>query len=132
MEEAPATPTLAPPAPTPAFLAGGSISAPAAATAATTPLLLPPPPASPQAAPLPDRESRRSGSVGGRMGLTKEALSAHTQQEEQAFLDRFKDLSKLRVFDQTASSALRCHPPTVNPLARGRRQPAALELSAHT
>lgn len=134
MEEAPATPTLAPPAPTPAFLAGGSISAPAAAaaTAAPTPLLLPPPPASPQAAPPPDRESRRSGSVGGRMGLTKEALSAHTQQEEQAFLDRFKDLSKLRVFDQTASSALRCHPPTVNPLARGRRQPAAQELSAHT
>lgn len=132
MEEASATPTLAPPAPTPAFLAGGSISAPAAATAATTPLLLPPPPASPQAAPLPDRESRRSSSVGGRMGLTKEALSAHTQQEEQAFLDRFKDLSKLRVFDQTASSALRCHPPTVNPLARGRRQPAAQELSAHT
>ncbi|XP_075906787.1 period circadian protein homolog 1b isoform X3 [Nelusetta ayraudi] len=123
MEEAPATPTLAPPAPTPAFLAGGSTSAPAAtaATAAPIPLLLPPPPASPQAAPPPDRESRRSGSVGGRMGLTKEALSAHTQQEEQAFLDRFKDLSKLRVFDQTASSALRCHPPTVNPLARGVR-----------
>lgn len=54
------------------------------------------------------------------MGLTKEVLSAHTQQEEQAFLDRFKDLSKLRVFDQTASSTLRCHTPAANPLSRGR------------
>lgn len=54
------------------------------------------------------------------MGLTKEVLSAHTQQEEQAFLDRFKDLSKLRVFDQTASSTLRCNTPTANPLSRGR------------
>lgn len=53
------------------------------------------------------------------MGLTKEVLSAHTQQEEQAFLDRFKDLSKLRVFDQTASSALRWQPPSANPLTRG-------------
>lgn len=55
------------------------------------------------------------------MGLTKEVLSAHTQQEEQAFLDRFKDLSKLRVFDQTASSALRWQPPSGNPLSRGER-----------
>lgn len=54
------------------------------------------------------------------MGLTKEVLSAHTQQEEQVFLDRFKDLSKLRVFDQTASSTLRCHTPAANPLSRGR------------
>uniref|UniRef100_A0AAY4ABN2 PAS domain-containing protein n=1 Tax=Denticeps clupeoides TaxID=299321 RepID=A0AAY4ABN2_9TELE len=35
----------------------------------------------------------------GRLGLTKEVLSAHTQQEEQNFLCRFKDLSQLRVFD---------------------------------
>lgn len=53
------------------------------------------------------------------MGLTKEVLSAHTQQEEQAFLDRFKDLSKLRVFDQTSPSALRWQPPSANPLSRG-------------
>lgn len=58
------------------------------------------------------------------MGLTKEVLSAHTQQEEQAFLDRFKDLSKLRVFDQ---------PPSANPLARGEcvsptRQPTRAGL----
>ncbi len=63
------------------------------------------------------------GSGGGRMGLTKEVLSAHTQQEEQAFLDRFKDLSKLRVFDQTASSTMRCHTPAANPLSRGRGTP---------
>ena len=53
------------------------------------------------------------------MGLTKEVLSAHTQQEEQVFLDRFKDLSKLRVFDQTASSTLHCQNPAANPLSRG-------------
>lgn len=121
MEEPPTTPTLAPPAPAPAFPGGVSSSPPAAATVASPAPLLPPPAAPPQTVPPPDRESRRSGSVGGRMGLTKEVLSAHTQQEEQAFLDRFKDLSKLRVFDQTASSALRCHVPTANPLARGRR-----------
>lgn len=67
------------------------------------------------------------------MGLTKEVLSAHTQQEEQAFLDRFKDLSKLRVFDQTASSALRLQPPAANPLARGecpsRPNPESTSLS---
>lgn len=64
------------------------------------------------------------------MGLTKEVLSAHTQQEEQAFLDRFKDLSKLRVFDQTASSsALRWQPPSANPLSRGE-SPQPLSQSA--
>uniref|UniRef100_A0A8C6UFI3 Period circadian clock 1b n=1 Tax=Neogobius melanostomus TaxID=47308 RepID=A0A8C6UFI3_9GOBI len=63
-------------------------------------------------------ESGGSGS-GGRLGLTKEVLSAHTQQEEQAFLDRFKDLSKLRVFDQTTSSTVHCPTPATNPLSRG-------------
>lgn len=67
------------------------------------------------------------------MGLTKEVLSAHTQQEEQAFLDRFKDLSKLRVFDQTAPSALRLQPPAANPLSRGeclsRPNPETTRLS---
>ncbi|XP_037334910.2 period circadian protein homolog 1b isoform X2 [Pungitius pungitius] len=79
------------------------------------------PPLPPQAA-QPARDSRGSmgggggGGGGGRMGLTKEVLSAHTQQEEQAFLDHFKDLSKLRVFDQAASQA-----PAANPLSRGAR-----------
>ncbi|XP_068960208.1 period circadian protein homolog 1 isoform X1 [Petaurus breviceps papuanus] len=33
------------------------------------------------------------------VGLTKAVLSLHTQKEEQAFLTRFRDLSRLRVFD---------------------------------
>lgn len=114
MEDAPTTPTLALPATTPACPSGSRT--PPANIAVAPP---PPPLASPQAAAQPERDSRRSGSMGGRMGLTKEVLSAHTQQEEQAFLDRFKDLSKLRVFDQTTSSTLRCHTPTANPLSRG-------------
>lgn len=69
------------------------------------------------------------------MGLTKEVLSAHTQQEEQAFLDRFKDLSKLRVFDQAASSTMRCQTQAANPLSRGvrcsRDYPAAGSSGSH-
>ncbi|KAM9111697.1 LOW QUALITY PROTEIN: period circadian protein homolog 1 [Pangshura tecta] len=34
-----------------------------------------------------------------RVGLTQEVLSAHTQQEEQAFLTRFQELSCVHVFD---------------------------------
>lgn len=109
MEEAPTISTLALPTITPTR---PTLPANAAIT--------PPPPPPPSQATQPERDSRRGGSVGGRMGLTKEVLSAHTQQEEQAFLDRFKDLSKLRVFDQTASSTLRCNTPTANPLSRGR------------
>ncbi|XP_058480830.1 period circadian protein homolog 1b [Solea solea] len=114
----------------------------AAHTAITPPSLPPPPP--PQSLPQnsqPERDSRRSGNVcgsggvGGGRGLTKEVLSAHTQQEEQAFLDRFKDLSKLRVFDQTASSTVRCHAPAGNPLSRGvrcsRDYPAAGGSTGH-
>uniref|UniRef100_A0A8C3HU34 Period circadian regulator 1 n=1 Tax=Chrysemys picta bellii TaxID=8478 RepID=A0A8C3HU34_CHRPI len=44
----------------------------------------------------PDREQYR------RVGLTKEVLSVHTQQEEQAFLTRFQELSRLHVFDVPA------------------------------
>ncbi|XP_041738196.1 period circadian protein homolog 1 isoform X1 [Coregonus clupeaformis] len=51
------------------------------------------------------------------VGLTKEVLSAHTQQEEQAFLCRFSDLSQLRVFEP--ASGLRCPLPTGNTRARG-------------
>lgn len=126
MEEVPSTPTLVTSALTP------PISAPTPLT--NTTVTFPPPPLPPplsQAA-QPERDARRSGGVGGggtagsgangggRLGLTKEVLSAHTQQEEQAFLDRFKDLSKLRVFDQTASSAAHCRTPAANPLSRGR------------
>ncbi|KAM4611695.1 period circadian protein homolog 1b [Polymixia lowei] len=122
MEEAPPTPTLAPPTtvPTPS------------ATNQTTPTSIaikPPPPPPPKC----ERDGRRGGGA-GRLGLTKEVLSAHTQQEEQAFLDRFKDLSKLRVFDPTASSTVRCHTAT-NPLSRGvrcsRDYPAAAGGTGH-
>lgn len=34
-------------------------------------------------------------------GLTKEVLSTHTQQEEQAFLTRFKDLSQLHLIQSS-------------------------------
>lgn len=113
MEEAPTTPTLAPPTimPTP-FMSGQTVTSPP----------LPPPPPPPPHSTQPERDGRRSGSAaggGGRLGLTKEVLSAHTQQEEQAFLDRFKDLSKLRVFDQAASSTVHCRTPAGNPLSRG-------------
>ncbi|XP_061922071.1 period circadian protein homolog 1b [Entelurus aequoreus] len=135
MEEAPTTPTHAPPN-----------TAPTPPSNGPPPITLPPPPPPPAKAlppqvTQPDRDSWRSGSVagpasgGGRLGLTKEVLSAHTQQEEQAFLDRFKDLSKLRVFDQTASSTVRCPTPGPNPLSRGvrcsRDYPAAGGGSSH-
>ncbi|XP_061664684.1 period circadian protein homolog 1b [Syngnathoides biaculeatus] len=135
MEEAPTTPTHAPPnfSPTAPPSGPSHISAPPP----------PPPPLPPPAAPPPqataptlsERDSRHGVGGNGRVGLTKEVLSAHTQQEEQAFLDRFKDLSKLRVFDQTASSTVRCHTPAGNPLARGvrcsRDYPAAGGGSSH-
>ncbi|CAL8241576.1 unnamed protein product [Merluccius merluccius] len=136
MEEAPPTPTLAPPM---AALAPPTAAPTLAATASmTTPL--PPPPATtalPTAASQPERDGRRSGggAQAGRLGLTKEVLSAHTQQEEQAFLDRFKDLSKLRVFDPTTSSTVRCHTTATNPLSRGvrcsRDYPAAGSSAGH-
>ncbi|XP_068612180.1 LOW QUALITY PROTEIN: period circadian protein homolog 1-like [Brachionichthys hirsutus] len=101
MEEAPPTPTATP-------------------TPSVNVTVVPPPPPASQ----PERDTWRSGGGGGgggRMGLTKEVLSAHTQQEEQAFLDRFKDLSKLQVLDQTASSTLRRDAPAANALSRGVR-----------
>ncbi|KAI7814752.1 period 1, partial [Triplophysa rosa] len=97
MEEAPSTPNAAPPTTTP---------------------FLPPSPA-PQSA----MDGVRWGGLGGggsgggeKLGLTKEVLSAHTQQEEQNFMCRFRDLSKLRVFDLT--SAVRRTP---SPLSKGVR-----------
>ncbi|XP_042256537.1 period circadian protein homolog 1b isoform X1 [Thunnus maccoyii] len=143
MEEAPTTPTLAPPITTPTPPARGLT--PPTNTSITPPSLPPPPPPPPphSQATQPERDSWRSGSGGaaagggggGRRGLTKEVLSAHTQQEEQAFLHRFKDLSKLRVFDQTASSTVRCHTQAANPLSRGvrcsRDYPAAGGTSGH-
>ncbi|XP_077357464.1 period circadian protein homolog 1b isoform X2 [Festucalex cinctus] len=133
MEEAPSTPTHPPPNLTPTAPSNGppTISTPPIPPPPPPPPIAPPPQASQPT--QPERDSRHGG--GGRLGLTKEVLSAHTQQEEQAFLDQFKDLSKLRVFDQTASSTVRCHTPTANPLARGvrcsRDYPAAGGGSSH-
>ncbi|XP_073331670.1 period circadian protein homolog 1b isoform X2 [Pagrus major] len=140
MEEAPMIPMLATPTTTLTRPASGQTPTANAAITSPPPLPPPPPPPPPPQATQPERDSRRSGGAGGgggggRMGLTKEVLSAHTQQEEQAFLDRFKDLSKLRVFDQTASSNLRCHTAAANPLSRGvrcsRDYPAAGSSNGH-
>ncbi|XP_072315291.1 period circadian protein homolog 1b isoform X2 [Eucyclogobius newberryi] len=123
MEEAPTTPTLAAPStihtPPACVSTPASISTPPSSTIISPPPL-PPPPPPPFTQAQSERDTRRSGS-GGSLGLTKEVLSAHTQQEEQAFLDRFKDLSKLRVFDQTTSSTVHCPTPATNPLSRGVR-----------
>ncbi|XP_063059323.1 period circadian protein homolog 1a isoform X2 [Engraulis encrasicolus] len=104
MEEAPTTPTL-PPTPTPSTPTPAVSSSPAqpplqAALSPSTPTTT-----------QPDKEARRAGSsptagatatAGGggsaskvALGLTKEMLSAHTQKEEQAFINRFRDLNKL-------------------------------------
>lgn len=135
MEEAPTTPTLAAPNSIPTPLA--SFYTPVTnKTIVSPPPLLPPPPPPPLLPPAPqsERETRRSN-CSGHLGLTKEVLSAHTQQEEQAFLDRFKDLSKLRVFDQTTSSTVHCHTPAANPLSKGvrcsRDYPAAGGSTGH-
>ncbi|KAM9438713.1 period circadian protein homolog 1-like isoform 1-T1 [Salvelinus alpinus] len=57
-----------------------------------------PSPATPSPA-QPERDSRRSAGCSGILGLTKEVLSAHTLQEEQVFLSRFRDLGQLRMLD---------------------------------
>uniref|UniRef100_A0A8C0GZ05 Period circadian regulator 1 n=1 Tax=Chelonoidis abingdonii TaxID=106734 RepID=A0A8C0GZ05_CHEAB len=67
----------------------------------------------------PDREQYR------RVGLTKEVLSVHTQQEEQAFLTRFQELSRLHVFDAPAGRS-RQEGPGAEPggvFVRGHRGP---------
>lgn len=113
MEEAPPTPTTTSKPPTFTSLTPAPLTAPNNAAAVP----LPPPPHQPE------RDSWRSvggGCAPGRLGLTKEVLSAHTQQEEQAFLDRFNDLSKLRVLDQTPSVNTSGHAPAA--LSRGKME----------
>ncbi|XP_038150791.1 period circadian protein homolog 1b [Cyprinodon tularosa] len=130
MEEAPPTPTPVTTAthPKPPTATSLTPAAPISTTTFPSPLPPPPPPPTHPPASQPERDSWRSGSVGGvaagggapgRLGLTKEVLSAHTQQEEQAFLDRFNDLSRLRVLDQTASLTTRGQTPPA--LSRGVR-----------
>lgn len=65
----------------------------------------PSPAPSPTIAPDPAPDAYRP------VGLTKAVLSLHTQKEEQAFLSRFRDLSRLRGLDGSS----------VAPLAPGER-----------
>ncbi|KAL6472124.1 hypothetical protein MHYP_G00183120 [Metynnis hypsauchen] len=106
MEEPPTTPTPAP-----------SIAAPQNPTASPTGAT-----AQPAASPSPaekekDKEGRRGGGGVSRWGLTKEVLSTHTQQEEQAFLNRFKDLSQLRLIQSSPTERRQ----TATPAAKGVR-----------
>ncbi|XP_051973080.1 period circadian protein homolog 1a [Xyrauchen texanus] len=85
MDELPTTPTPSIPAPP---------------TSITSPIPMNSQPTSfpTTAAPEKDKEKeRRGGGESTGKGLTKAVLSAHTQQEEQAFLNRFRDVSQLRM-----------------------------------
>ncbi|XP_077085635.1 period circadian protein homolog 1b isoform X2 [Siphateles boraxobius] len=76
----------------------------------------------------PDRDAGRRGGLGGggeRLGLTKEVLSAHTQQEEHNFMYRFRDLSELRVFDPDSSLRQRATTPLARGVRSSRDYPAA-------
>lgn len=103
MEEPPTTPTP-------------STSAPP--TSIASPMPVNPQQAMSPTAAVPEKEKekeRRSGGNAGK-GLTKAVLSAHTQQEEQAFLDRFRDISHLRMV-QPSGPPQRRH--TSTPGAKG-------------
>uniref|UniRef100_A0A673L656 Period circadian protein homolog 1-like n=1 Tax=Sinocyclocheilus rhinocerous TaxID=307959 RepID=A0A673L656_9TELE len=84
MEEPPTTPTP-------------STSAPP--TSVTSPMPMNPQQAVSPTAAVPEKEKEKERRGGGNTGkgLTKAVLSAHTQQEEQAFLSRFRDISHLRM-----------------------------------
>lgn len=60
----------------------------------------PSPAPSPTVAPDPTPDAYRP------VGLTKAVLSLHTQKEEQAFLSRFRDLSRLRTLDGSSPAPL--------------------------
>lgn len=113
MEEAPPTPNAAAPATQPQ------------APPTVTPSLPP--------SPAPDRDAGRRGGAGAaggsgggeRLGLTKEVLSAHTQQEEHNFMYRFRDLSELRVFDPTSAVRQRATAPLARGVRCSRDYPAA-------
>ncbi|XP_044104966.1 period circadian protein homolog 1 isoform X1 [Neovison vison] len=77
----------------------------------------PSPAPSPTVAPDPTPDAYRP------VGLTKAVLSLHTQKEEQAFLSRFRDLSRLRTLDGSSPAPLApgergCHH---GPAPHGRR-----------
>lgn len=85
-------------------------TAPTPCTTAPSTFVTFPIPVNPQPTPSPstashEKEKERKGS---RKGLTKAVLSAHTQQEEQTFLNRFRDISQLRMV-QPSSQPKRKH-----------------------
>ncbi|XP_029556939.1 period circadian protein homolog 1 [Salmo trutta] len=115
MMETPATPTL-------------TVTSPATATnnaitMAVTPRPLALPSPAPPSPAQPERDGRRSAGCSGRLGLTKEVLSAHTQQEEQVFLSRFRDLGQLCVLDPGPPS-LRGHTITPKGVRSSKDYPA--------
>ncbi|XP_062341898.1 period circadian protein homolog 1-like isoform X2 [Osmerus eperlanus] len=112
MEEPPVTPTTTAPA------ANHSSATPQPPPAAS---LAPPSPAA-QAA-QPEREGRRPACGSAHVGLTKEVLSAHTQQEEQVFLSRFRDLSQLTALEPEPGS-LRGHTATPKGVHSSQDYPA--------
>lgn len=93
MEEPPTTPTP-------------STSAPITAVASPMPVN-PQQTSSPTAVPEKEKEKERRGGASAGKGLTKAVLSTHTQQEEQAFLNRFRDVSQLRMVQPSAPPQLR-------------------------
>ncbi|XP_066507806.1 period circadian protein homolog 1a [Hoplias malabaricus] len=110
MEEPPTTPTPAPSSSAPQ----NSRDTPAGATPQPSASL------SPEKEKEREKEGQRGGGGGGgvsTLGLTKEVLSTHTQQEEQAFLNRFRDLSQLRLV-QPSPTQLR---QPASPAAKGVR-----------
>uniref|UniRef100_A0A4W5KW10 Period circadian clock 1a n=1 Tax=Hucho hucho TaxID=62062 RepID=A0A4W5KW10_9TELE len=115
MEETPATPTLTVTSPAPATNN--------AITMAVTPRPLALPSPAPPSPAQPERDGHRSAGCSGRLGLTKEVLSAHTQQEEQVFLSRFRDLGQLRVLDPGPPS-LRGHTTTPKGVRSSKDYPA--------
>nr|UVZ34203.1 period 1a [Rhynchocypris lagowskii] len=84
MEEPPTTPTP-------------STSAPPTAVASAMPVNPQQTPSPTAAVPEKEKEKERRGGGSAGKGLTKAMLSTHTQQEEQAFLNRFRDISQLRM-----------------------------------
>lgn len=93
MEEPPTTPTP-------------STSAPITAVASPMPVN-PQQTLSPTAVPEKEKEKERRGGASAGKGLTKAVLSTHTQQEEQAFLNRFRDVSQLRMVQPSGPPQLR-------------------------
>lgn len=93
MEEPPTTPT----------------PSTSALTAVASPMPVNPQQTSSPTAAVPEKEKekeRRGGANAGK-GLTKAVLSTHTQQEEQAFLNRFRDVRQLRMVQPSGPPQLR-------------------------